>query len=266
MRLGEEGVNFASPPIERQRVRSCFRRHHLLAAHCPNIDDVNYAWIADRDVKAPRLHIEEDHVRGAAQGNIAEHPADAASIASRTPASQAHNSRSLAGSRSRPCGPSAEITYSFDILVGSRASIATIRAGDAMLTKNISRAASKTVQRVRPGTLISAVRSRRPMSTTDTVCESGTDELPTLAAIRVPRAASNASPFGLLPTATLKASRSAQGANTETVFSPRLLVKTRPRASVTSAPATAVRPGIDLKYRSRAQSIMSMELLLVCAT
>src|SRR5215813_3442575 len=114
-------------------------------------------------------------------------------------------------------------------------------------------------QRVRPGTLTSAIRSRRPRSTTDTEYESGMEVSPTFAAIRRPRVGSNASPFGLTPTAILKAFRSSQGANTETVFSPRLLVKTRPRVSETSAPATAVRSGIDSMYRSLAQSITSIE-------
>jgi hypothetical protein len=41
-----------------------------------------------------------------------------------------------------------------------------------------------------------------------------------------------------------------------------LLVKTKPRVSETSAPATPVRPGIDSMYRSRAQSITSIESLL----
>src|SRR5215475_7188672 len=118
-------------------------------------------------------------------------------------------------------------------------------------------------QRVRPGTLTSAIRSRRPRSTTDTEYESGIEGSPTFAAIRKLRVGSNASPFGLTPTAILKAFCSSQGANTETVFSPRLLVKTRPRVSETSAPATPVRSGIDSMYRSRAQSITSMESLLV---
>src|SRR5215470_13937358 len=60
---------------------------------------------------------------------------DAASMPNKMPASQAHNSRPAAASSSRPCGPSAGTLYSFDILVGSRASIATICAGDAILMK-----------------------------------------------------------------------------------------------------------------------------------
>src|SRR6516225_4415559 len=82
---------------------------------------------------------------------------------------------------------------------------------------------------------------------------------PTLATIRRPRAESNATPFGLMPTPILKAFRSPPGVNTETVFSPRLVVNTKPRALDTSAPATAVNPGIDSTYRSRAQSITSIE-------
>src|SRR5262245_54662151 len=73
------------------------------------------------------------------------------------------------------------------------------------------------------------------------------------------RLGSNASPFGLTPTAILKAFRSSEGANAEIVSSPRLLVKTRSRVSETSAPATPVRSGIDSMYRSRTQSITSIE-------
>ena len=40
MRLGQEGIDFVSPPVERQRMRACFRRHHLLTAHGVYIDDV----------------------------------------------------------------------------------------------------------------------------------------------------------------------------------------------------------------------------------
>jgi hypothetical protein len=41
MRLGQECIDFVSLPIECQRVCARFRRHHLLAAHCANIDNVN---------------------------------------------------------------------------------------------------------------------------------------------------------------------------------------------------------------------------------
>ena len=67
-----------------------------------------------------------------------------------------------------------------DILIGLRASITTTRAGDAILTKNISSAASYIAQRVRPGTLTSAIRSRRAISTTVTEYESGMAGSPTL--------------------------------------------------------------------------------------
>jgi hypothetical protein len=182
------------------------------------------------------------------------------------PASQAHNRRPVAGSKSKPCGPSAGTSYCFDILSGSRASIARIRAGDAILMKNVCAAGSKIAQRVRPGTLISAIRSLRPMSTTDAVYESAIAGSPTLATTRRPRLSSNATPFGLTPTAILKPFRSLQGVNTETVFSPRLVAKTRSRASDTSAPATAGKPAIDSTYRSCAQSITSIESLAVWAT
>ena len=41
MRLGQECIDFVSLPIECQRVCASFRRHHLLTAHCANIDNVN---------------------------------------------------------------------------------------------------------------------------------------------------------------------------------------------------------------------------------
>src|SRR5450759_1755106 len=45
MRLGEERIDFVSLSVECQRVCTYFRRHHLLAAHCTNIDDVYYPRI-----------------------------------------------------------------------------------------------------------------------------------------------------------------------------------------------------------------------------
>src|SRR5262249_51918412 len=132
---------FAPRAVECQRVCAGFRWRHLGAAHRANIDDVDDPGIADRHVEAPGLRVQENHVRSTAEGNVPEHATDAASSANNAPASQAHNRRPFAGSRSRPCGPAAGTSYSVDILRGSRASIAMIRAGDAILTKNISRAA-----------------------------------------------------------------------------------------------------------------------------
>ena len=40
MRLGQERIDFVSFSVECQRVCTYFRRHHLLAAHCANIDDL----------------------------------------------------------------------------------------------------------------------------------------------------------------------------------------------------------------------------------
>jgi SAM-dependent methyltransferase len=73
MGLGQEHIDFVPLAVECQRVCACFRRHHLLAAHCANIDDVYYPRIADGHVKISRLRIQEDYVGGAAKGNIAEH-------------------------------------------------------------------------------------------------------------------------------------------------------------------------------------------------
>jgi hypothetical protein len=54
-------------------VCACFRWHHLLSAHSANIDDIDYARIADGHVKAAELRIRENYVWGAAKGHIAEH-------------------------------------------------------------------------------------------------------------------------------------------------------------------------------------------------
>src|SRR5712691_400518 len=73
MRLGQERIDFVSLPVECQRVCACFRRHHLLAAHCANIDDVYDPRIADGHVKVPGLRMQENDIRCAAKGNIGEH-------------------------------------------------------------------------------------------------------------------------------------------------------------------------------------------------
>src|SRR5215831_13041964 len=137
MRLRQERIDFAPLPVECQRMCACFGWHHLLAAHRANIDDVYYPRIANGDCGCKKI------TSGAPlRATSPSTRPDAASIANNAPASQAYNNRPLAGSRSSPCGPAAGTSYSVDILIGSRASIATIRAGDAILTKNISSAAS----------------------------------------------------------------------------------------------------------------------------
>src|SRR5436305_5530175 len=122
------------------------------------------------------------------------------------------------------------------------------------------------IDRPTGATRYSAICSLRSTSTIDAVYESEIAGSPTLATTRRPRRESNATPFGLTPTPILKAFSSPPGVNTETVFSPRLVVNTKPRALDTSAPATAVNPGIESTYRSSAQSITSIESLAVCAT
>ena len=74
MRLGQERIDFVSLSVECQRVCTFFRRHHLLAAHCTNIDDVYYPRIADGHVKVPGLRMQKNYVWGAAKRSIAEHP------------------------------------------------------------------------------------------------------------------------------------------------------------------------------------------------
>src|SRR5215831_3531021 len=73
MRLRQKRIHFAPLPVERQRMCACFRWHDLLAAHRANIDDVYYPRIADAHVKVSGFRMQENHVRGAAEGDIPEH-------------------------------------------------------------------------------------------------------------------------------------------------------------------------------------------------
>jgi hypothetical protein len=72
MRVRQEGVDFASLTIERQRVRARFRRHDFQAAHCRDVDHVYYARIANRDVKMSGSRIEKNNVRRAAESDVSE--------------------------------------------------------------------------------------------------------------------------------------------------------------------------------------------------
>jgi len=135
-------MDLVSFPIERQRVGARFGRHHLHAAHGADIDHVDDAGITDGDVKVPGLRMQENDVGDAAQADVGEHMTRRGVDREQDAGIAGANSRPVAGSSSSPCGPAAGTSYCFAIMVGSRASIATIRAGDAILTKNISRAAS----------------------------------------------------------------------------------------------------------------------------
>jgi hypothetical protein len=73
MRFREERIDFAPLPVECQRMCACFGWHHLLAAHCGNIDDIYYPRVADGHVKVRGLRMQENHVRGAAEGDVPEH-------------------------------------------------------------------------------------------------------------------------------------------------------------------------------------------------
>ena len=112
-----------------------------------------------------------------------------------------------------------------------------------------------------------APRIRRwSTSTTDRVNEPRTAGSPTLAASRIPRRASKASPLGRIPTGTLVRESSAPGGKMPTVSSPRFEVNARSRSSETRTPATAARPLIEETYAWRAQSITSTASFAVCAT
>src|ERR1700730_6003171 len=66
MRLRQERIDFAPVSVDCQRMRACFRWHHLLAAHRANIDDIYYPRIADGHIEVSGLRMQENHVRGAA--------------------------------------------------------------------------------------------------------------------------------------------------------------------------------------------------------
>src|SRR5215469_16579578 len=142
MRSRQKRIDFASFPIERQGMGTRFRRHDFLPAHRGDIDNVYDAGIADGDIEMARSLIGKMTSGAPLSGASASTRPEAASIAITRPASHAQKRRPVAGSSSKPWGPSDGTSYSFDILLGSRASIATIRAGDAILIKNISVAGS----------------------------------------------------------------------------------------------------------------------------
>jgi hypothetical protein len=66
----QKRIDFVSFPIERQGVRTRFRRHDFLTAHRGDIDDIDYARIADGNIKVPRSRVEKNDVRGAAEAHI----------------------------------------------------------------------------------------------------------------------------------------------------------------------------------------------------
>jgi hypothetical protein len=69
-----------------------------------------------------------------------------------------------------------------------------------------------------------------------------------------------------MPTAILVTVGSGPGTNTPIVFSPRLEVKTSWLSSLTSAPATALRPATEKRYFAVEGSNTSTASLAVCAT
>src|SRR6516165_2695515 len=73
MGIWQKRVDLVSLPVERKRVCAWFRAHHLLAAHCFNINDVDYARISDRHVKAAEWPLlQKYYIRRPAQTNIAD--------------------------------------------------------------------------------------------------------------------------------------------------------------------------------------------------
>src|SRR5262249_26286065 len=55
----------------RERVSPRLGRNHLLPAHRVDIDDIDYPGVGDRHVEPARLWLQEDHVRRAAEANVA---------------------------------------------------------------------------------------------------------------------------------------------------------------------------------------------------
>ena len=72
--------------------------------------------------------------------------------------------------------------------------------------------------------------------------------------------------MGRTPTPILSTRGGSPGANTPTVFSPRFDVKTRSGFAATSAPATALRPGMEPTYFCASTSMTSTASFAVCAT
>ena len=72
VRFGQERVDFISLPIKRQRVGARFRRHHVHAPHCGDIDDIYHSRIADGHVKAAELLVQKNHIRCAAERDISQ--------------------------------------------------------------------------------------------------------------------------------------------------------------------------------------------------
>ena len=73
MRVGQEGKDFVSLPIERQSVGACFRRHHFETAHGVYIDDVYDPRFSDGHVKSPQLWMQENDIRNAAKQDVTEY-------------------------------------------------------------------------------------------------------------------------------------------------------------------------------------------------
>ncbi len=73
MGLRQERVDLVSLPIECERVCAYFRGHHLLAAHCFNVNDVYYSWVSDRHIKLVGWRVQKYYVRCPAYTNIAKH-------------------------------------------------------------------------------------------------------------------------------------------------------------------------------------------------
>src|SRR6516162_3422168 len=72
MGIWQKRVDLISLPVERKRMCAQFRAHHFLAAHCFNINDVDYAGISDRHVKTARWSMEKYYIRRPAQTDIAD--------------------------------------------------------------------------------------------------------------------------------------------------------------------------------------------------
>src|SRR5436189_3265989 len=69
MGLRQERVDLVSLPIECERVCAYFRGHHLLAAHCFNVNDVYYSWVSDRHIKLVGWRVQKYYVRCPAETN-----------------------------------------------------------------------------------------------------------------------------------------------------------------------------------------------------
>src|SRR5215510_3439197 len=74
MRSREEGVDLVSYSVEGQSVGAGFGWHHFQRAHRARIDDIDYAGIADGDIKALGLWMQKNHIGCTTKAHLTDYP------------------------------------------------------------------------------------------------------------------------------------------------------------------------------------------------